>query len=364
MSNLLPVWDNWPHVLRTQQFSTQALEAIMKHAYSFEEALRTDKSLPSLSNQKKKRILKLVFFEPSTRTEDTFWVAGTFLGVNVRVLSHPQIFSSAVKGESLRDAFAALTRVGGMEDLCAAHCLVIRHGQEGTAELAANVVDAARGDGQPKRPLAVINGGDGTGQHPTQALVDLYTIYRERNSNNHHPLDNITILFCGDLKRGRTTNSLLYLLGKFSEQYHIRVLFSTLPDLAPKPDLLLYLARRRIPYEFRPDFSAAIPQADVIYSTRIQRERPGGKKYSRRDRQQYVFQKEHLALLKSQAFVMHPLPINRDPKDPPSEIDDELTPLAIAGDPRLAWFRQSHRGIPVRDALLDLIFARADKTKV
>lgn len=355
----LPVWDDWPHVLRTQQFSADALEAIVAHARLFEKALSTNQPLPRLS-QPKRRILKILFFEASTRTEDTFWVAGHHLEESVRVIPHPQVFSSAAKGESLVDAIAAFTRVGGLGDLRAADGLIIRHKEEGTATLAAKVVDTANGDGQPKRPLPVINAGDGTGQHPTQALVDLFTIHQERRQVNGHPLDNLTVLFSGDLKRGRTTNSLLYLLGKFGERHRIRVLFSTHKDLGPKEELLMYLARHRIDYQFIPKLAKAIPEADVIYMTRIQRERTDGKSYKKLDRHRYVFQKKHLSLLHSGAFIMHPLPINRDPADPPAEIDDELTPLAMAGDPRLAWFRQSLRGIPLRDALLDLIFARID----
>lgn len=358
MSTDLPMWDDWPHVLRTQQFSADALEAIVAHALVFENALSADRPLPRKS-QPRRRILKLVFFEPSTRTEDTFWAAGHYLDESIRVISHPQIFSSAAKGESFVDAIAALTRVGGLGELRAADCLVIRHGDEGTAMLAAKVVDTAFGDGTSKRPLPIINGGDGMGQHPTQALVDLYTIHRERKCQNH-PLDNLTVLLTGDLQRGRTTNSLLYLLGKFGERHSIAVVFSTHEELAPKRDLLLYLARHRITYKFIPDFTAAIPQADVLYMTRIQRERTDGQSYAHLDREKYVFQKDYLALLKAGAFIMHPLPINRDPEDPPAEIDDALTPLALAGDPRLAWFRQSLRGIPLRAALLDLIFARID----
>lgn len=358
MTTDLPTWDDWPHVLRTQQFSATALETIVAHAKTFEEALSRNKLLPRKSKPLP-RILKLVFFEPSTRTEDTFWAAGHYLDQSIRVIPHPQIFSSAAKGESLVDAIAALTRVGGMGDLRAADCLVIRHGDEGAATLAAKVVDTAYGDGQPKRPLPVINGGDGLGQHPTQALVDLYTIHQERKCTKH-PLDDITVLFSGDLKRGRTVNSLLYLLGKFGEQHSIRVVFATDRSLSPKPDLLLYLARHRITCEFADDFATAIKQADVVYMTRIQRERTDGQDYTALDRERFVFHKEYLSLLKSGAIVMHPLPINRDPKDPPAEIDNELTALALSGDQRLAWFRQSLRGIPLRDALLDLIFARID----
>ena len=357
----IPYWDDWPHVLRTQQFSPTALEVIIAHARRFEEALSTRRPLPMLSKAAG-RLLKLVFFEPSTRTEDTFWVAGHYLNCSIRAIPHPKAFSSAAKGESFEEAIAALTRVGGLGELRQADCLVLRHAEEGAAQRAAKVVDTANGDGVLKVPLPVINGGDGPGQHPTQALVDLYTIDRERRKNGHtgHALDDITVLLSGDLRDSRTTNSLLHLLGKFGETHNIQVIFSTHDDLSPKRDLLMYLARHRIRYRFIPKLHKAIPLADVIYMTRIQRERKDGKQKSYR-RHKYVFRAEYLELMKKGAFLMHPLPINRDPDDPPAEIDEELTWMAMAGDPRLAYMRQSMLGTVVRDALLDLIFAGIDE---
>jgi aspartate carbamoyltransferase catalytic subunit len=354
----LPIWDEFPHVLHTHQFSAEALEVLVQHTQAFEKAFAKRQPLPRKS-RKRPWLVKLMFFEASTRTEDTSWLAAHRLHMRVRTIPHPQTFSSAAKGESLTDAIAALTRVGGLGEMRAADCLVIRHKDEGSASLAAKVVDTANGDGEIKLPLPVINAGDGTGQHPTQSFVDLYTIHQERRNGNH-PLENITVLFSGDLKRGRTVNSLLYLLGKFGERHTIRVLFSTHSELGPKQDILQYLARHRIHYEFVPEFPNAIPQADVIYMTRIQRERSDGANYTTLDRGRYVFRKEYLSHLKTGAFVMHPLPINRDPEDPPAEIDDELTPLALKKDPRCAWFRQSHRGVPVRAALFDIIFAHID----
>jgi aspartate carbamoyltransferase catalytic subunit len=360
MDAISVTWDDWPHVLRTQQFTDTSLEQIIAHARRFEEALSNRRTLPIMS-QARNRLLKLIFFEPSTRTEDTFWVAGHYLGCSIRAIPHPKAFSSAAKGESFSHAIAALSRVGGLGELRQADCIVLRHADEGTAQRAAKIVDTANGDGHSKVPLPVINGGDGPGQHPTQAIVDLYTIARERRNNGHvgHPLDDITVLFSGDLRDSRVTNSLLHLLGKFSDSHNIRVVFSTHEDLSPKIDLLEYLARHHVRIDFEPSLPEAIPLADVIYMTRIQRERKGGlmQDYRRHD---FVFKKEYLNIMKPGAFVMHPLPINCDPDDPPPEIDDSLTPLAFAGDPRLAYFRQSHLGTVVRDALLDLIFARID----
>ena len=357
----IPRWEDWPHVVRTQQFSVAALEAIASHAGKFEEAIQQGKPLPRLSTLNR-RIIKLVFYESSTRTADTFWTAGHWLNCSVRDIPDPSTFSSAVKGESFRDAIAALTRCGGMGDYQSADCIVIRHKEEGAAAQAAKIVETANGDGMFHRPLAVINAGDGSGQHPTQALGDLCTLFRERRNEGRHPLDEMTLLLPGQVAGSRTSNSLLYLIGKFGQKHPLHVIFSVLPGLEPSPDILEYLGRHRVSYCFEPNFESAIPEADVIYMMRIQRERQNVKEhgYTLADKERYVFRKEHLSLLKAGAFVMHPLPINRDPNDPPAEIDDELTPLALAGDSRLAWFRQSLRHIVSRAALLDLIFAGCD----
>ena len=354
----VPKWDNWPHVIRTQQFSAQVLKALVAHATEIEIALMTRKEIPRRS-RKRDWDVKEAFFENSTRTEDTFCAAARRLGCNVRVLPNPTIFSSTTKGESLQSSICVYTRVGGMGELRSTDMLIIRHAHEGTAERAAKIVDTANGDGVKKLPLPVINAGDGPGQHPTQALVDLFTIYRERKCDGH-PLDDITICFSGDTKFGRTINSLAYLIGRFGDQHKIRVIFSTLDQLGPKPEILEYLSRHHITFDFVPDLKAAIKMSNVIYMTRIQRERPGMPAISREERLRYVFKREYQEILPHGTFVMHPLPINQDPEDPPAEIDEALMSPAIAGDPRYAWFRQSMRGIPMRIALLDAIFVGMD----
>lgn len=353
-----PTWDDWPHVIRTQQFSAKVLESLIDHATKIEIALSQRKEIPRLSKQKP-WCVKELFFESSTRTEDTFYTAARKLGCDVRAIPNPKVFSSATKGESFEAAIAAYTRVGGMGELRATDMLIIRHADEGTAKRAAKVVDTANGDGCQKLPLPVINAGDGPGQHPTQALVDLFTIYRERKCAGH-PLDDLTICFSGDLKFGRTTNSLLYLLGKFGEDHRIHVIFSTLAQLSPKPEILEYLARHHITYDFEPDLTRAIRASNVNYMTRIQREREGMPPVTAKERMQYVFRKEYQSILPDGSFVMHPLPINQDLKDPPAEIDPELIPQAIAGDPRYAFFRQSHRGGPLRIGVVDFIFLGMD----
>jgi aspartate carbamoyltransferase catalytic subunit len=298
--------------------------------------------------------LLLLFFEPSTRTHFTFWQAGTLLECRIPPITHPELFSSAVKGESFLDALAALTMVRGVEHLCGVDGVVIRHPKVGAAREAAEMLDAVQAV-SGHAPVPVINAGDGTAQHPTQALTDLVTIFRERPAAAH-PLEDLTIVLSGDLRYGRTVNSLLHLLGRFGEHHRIRVICATHPDLGPKEGILYYLVRHGVTCNLTEDFEQAIREANVVYMTRIQRERlPSPEEYAR-VKGRYVFRPDHLSLLRPGAFVMHPLPINRDPADPPAEIDDRLTPLAQRGDPRCAWFRQSHYGYPLRAALLDLIF--------
>lgn len=354
-------WRNWPHVLEMQQFDVEALEKIVKHASAFEDAMRSGKPLPRLSAPKPRR-MRTLFYEGSTRTETTFFDAATALGCVVHAVKDPKTFSSALKGESFEDAIAAFTRVGGMGHLRGTDCVIIRHPEEGSSRKAAHIIDTALGDGEAKIPLAVMNAGDGMEQHPTQALTDLATMYRERGTGQH-PCENLTILFPGDLRRSRVVNSLLYAFGRHGNQHKIKVLFCCPDGYSPKGELLSYLARHRVNFEFLPvsDFPDAIKQALIVYMTRIQRERQDGPTISAADRSALVFRKEYLQLLQPGAFVMHPLPINNDPEDPPPEIDVELASLAYKGDPRCAWQRQSHRGLPVRAATLDLIFAGMDE---
>lgn len=357
----VPLWRNWPHILRMQQFSRADLEAITDHAISFDDAYRANNLFPRLSNEGRRslqqnatmpRIIRALFYEPSTRTETTFLDAAQLLGCYVHSVKDPKNFSSASKGESLTYAIAAYS--AGCDGI------VIRSDGEGASEKAADVINTIWHGRGWTRPFFVINAGDGKGQHPTQALVDLTTIKRFRRNDGHF-LKELTILFPGELDKSRVVNSLLYALGKF-EDCQIKVLFCCPEGLGPKQDLLMYLARHHVQYEFTPEagFAEAIARADVVYMTRMQRERRSSEGTTSINREAYVFKKEFLALLRPGAFVMHPLPINDDPADPPPEIDRELEPLAQTGDLRCVWLDQSFLGLAVRAALLDCIFAGFD----
>jgi len=357
------LWSDYPNVISMQQFSRKGLEGIINHALRFEHAKNRLKPLPRESKLFAWRMLSL-FYEPSTRTSYTFEDAARTLGCHVTPIKDPGTFSSAVKGESFEEAMAAYTCTGGLgaQQLC--DIVVLRHSEAGASERAVKVIETAKRGTKLTLPLPVINAGDGTGQHPTQALVDLTTIFAERNIKGR-PLDNLTILIPGDLERSRVVNSLLYALGKFGRKHKITVWFCCPRSFGPKVKMLEYLARNGIRYDFFSCdmFPKLIGRADIIYMTRVQRERKStqGTKFRRKWREQLIFRKKYASWLKKGAFVMHPLPINRDPMDPPSEIDQALAPQAQAGDPRFAWMRQSHRGSTVRLALLDLILCSFDE---
>lgn len=368
-------WKDWPHVLRMQQFSADDLETIINHALAFENAMIEDRRWPRLSDERRKRAdgtwckrrIRTLFYQPSTRTETTFIDASEGLGCSIHAVKDPQSFSSAQKGESFRLAIMAYTTAGGLGHLRGCDGLIIRNQQEGSPQQAVNTIETAlRNSGQEVRPLFVINAGDGkSGQHPTQALVDLTTIAKQRRNHQGHFLDGLTVLFPGDVGRSRVINSLLYAFGRFDDRAKIRAIFCCPEGLSPSPDMLLYLSRHKVGYDFiKPqEYQEAIKIADVQYITRLQREydHDSDGTVPPFDRDEYVFWKEYLKLLKPGAFIMHPLPINEDPNDPPSEIDQELIPLAIAGHPQLVFGQQSVRGIPNRAALLDLIFAGLDE---
>lgn len=367
------MWKDWPHVLRMQQFSADNLEAIIAHALVFEEAQRKDCCLPRLSREQRRRAddtvtrrcLRSLFYQASTRTEATFFNAAQELGCIVHLVKDPQAFSSAQKGESFDLALMAYTCAGGLGMLRGCDGVIIRNKTEGTAQRAADIIATALREVDRHRPIFVINAGDGKrGQHPTQALVDLTTIAKQRADISGHFLDGLTVLFPGDVGRSRVVNSLLYAFGRFDDRARIKVIFCNPEGLGPCQEMLLYLARHGIEYYFvgAADFRDAIPQADVVYMTRLQREYDDDDdiKIPPFNRHDFVFRRCDLALLQPESFVMHPLPINEDPSDPPPEIDGELKPLAIAGHRQLVFGQQSQRGIPTRAALLDLIFAELD----
>lgn len=265
--------------------------------------------------------LATLFFEPSTRTRLSFEAAMLELGGSVIGFSEAAS-SSAAKGESVADT----ARVIG----CYADIIAMRHPKEGAPFV------ASRHAGIP-----VINAGDGGHAHPTQTLTDLLTISREKGR-----LDHLTVGFCGDLKYGRTVHSLISALSMYED---IRIVLIS-PEELKLPGYMRYevLDKYGMPYEETADLDAALPKLDVLYMTRIQRERfPDPFEYERL-KDSYILTKEKMLLAKSDMVVLHPLPrVN------------EIS-VAVDDDPRAAYFRQVAYGKYIRMALILKLLEESD----
>jgi aspartate carbamoyltransferase catalytic subunit len=259
------------------------------------------------------RIMAALFYEPSTRTRFSFEAAMYRLGGKVLSTEHARAFSSEFENEQVEDSIRI---IGSYSDV-----IVIRHHEEGGAKRAAQV-----------SPVPVINAGDGNGgQHPTQALLDLYTIYRDR------PLDGLSVAFIGELDRGRTVRSLAYLLAKFDR---VKIYFVSPPELQIKDDILQYLERHNVAYELDSRIDRVIPNVDVVYATRIQPDRLKDQQEVNR----FAINSAVLERMKSDAMILHPLPRT-------VELDK-----TVDTDPRAFYFRQAMNGLYVRMALLTMLF--------
>jgi aspartate carbamoyltransferase catalytic subunit len=255
-----------------------------------------------------------LFYEPSTRTRFSFEAAMYRLGGRVMSTEHARVFSSEIEGEQLEDTIRIISSY--------ADAIVLRHTEEGGARRAARV-----------SRVPVINAGDGGGgQHPTQALLDLYTIYRERRT-----LDGLTIAIVGELDRGRTARSLAYLLSKFER---VKIYFVSPPEVQMRQDILDHLDEHDVWYDLATDVSPMAGDVDVIYQTRIRPDRVEDR--SALDR--YTINERLLRRMKADAMILHPLPRT-------VEIDK-----AVDDDPRALYFKQAANGLVIRMALLTLLF--------
>ena len=300
-------------ILRTDLLSDEELELILSTAARFERVLEAGGRLTNMEGQ----VLTTLFFEPSTRTRLSFETAMLRLGGQVITVADPKT-SSAAKGESLADS---MRTVEGYADV-----IVIRHPRKGSAQEAADAV-----------AVPVINAGDGTGQHPTQALLDVYTIQKEKGS-----LEGLTMTLAGDLKNGRTVHSLAYLLARFG----MRLLFVSPPGLEMPAEITADLRKMGAEVSEGSDLAAAMRQSDVVYMTRIQRERFEDPAEYERLKGSYVVDMAMIRQAKPGITIMHPLPRV-----------DEIAPEVDAYQ-GAAYFRQAANGVPIRMALLALVTGR------
>ena len=300
------------HVIEAQQFDVSTISRLIQITQAMEKVVSGGGT-----SQFRGRIMATLFYEPSTRTRFSFEAAMHRLGGSVVSTENAAEFSSVAKGETLEDTVRILN---GYADV-----LVIRHYEVGSAKRAASV-----------SRIPVINAGDGAGQHPTQALLDLYTIHKEIGS-----IDGLRIAMVGDLAQGRTVRSLAYLLSKYQD---VRIYFVAPPLLKMKEDILGHLREKGIWYTEETDLERVLPEVNVVYQTRIQKERFGDRIADYEQcRGVYLITSASLRLMKADAIVMHPLPRL-----------DEIA-KEVDSDPRAAYFRQAQNGVCVRMALLTML---------
>ena len=306
------------HVVSARQFKdpAQMLE-IFDRARWMQEMLRTPQGRRGLRTTFVGENAVVLFWEPSTRTRTSFELALRHLGMGVCSTENAAEFSSTIKGESLSDTIRV---VNGYHP----SVIIMRHKQNGSAQLAAECSS-----------VPIINAGDGSGEHPSQALLDLFTIQQALGR-----LENLKVAVVGDLRYGRTVRSLMYLLTRFSN-IHFSCVAPQL--LAIEPELINYCHRHGATVTETEDLRDGIVDADVVYMTRIQKERLPDPAIHEETRGRFTIDVQQLGWLKPHAVIMHPLPRN-----------EEIAP-AVDADPRAAYFRQAENGLYVRMALLEWV---------
>ncbi|GLU23813.1 hypothetical protein SLE2022_397900 [Rubroshorea leprosula] len=300
-------------VIEAQQFDREVLSSIFDVAREME---KIEKKSPG-SQILKGYLMATLFYEPSTRTRLSFESAMKHLGGEVLTTENAREFSSAAKGETLEDT---IRTIEGYSDI-----IVMRHFESGAAKRAAATAS-----------IPIINAGDGPGQHPTQALLDVYTIEREIGK-----LDDIKVGLVGDLANGRTVRSLAYLLAKYQ---NVKIYFVSPDVVKMKDDIKDYLTSKGVEWEESADLMEVASKCDIVYQTRIQKERFGERiDHYEEARGKYIVNQDVMKVMQKHAVVMHPLPRL-----------DEIT-VDVDTDPRAAYFRQAKNGLYIRMALLKLL---------
>jgi aspartate carbamoyltransferase catalytic subunit len=297
------------HVVEVGQFDRAGIEAL----FADTDRMR---QLPRQATPLQGRLLATIFYEPSTRTRLSFESAMLRLGGNVLSTENAREFSSAIKGETVEDTVRI---VAGYAD-----AIVLRHHEQGAAHRAASVAT-----------VPILNAGDGPGEHPTQALLDLYTIRHELGR-----IDGLRVALVGDLRFGRTARSLARL---FRLTSGTELIFVSPPAVPMGDDVRAELDASGVPYRDEVDLASVLPEVDVVYQTRIQRERFPTQREYEASRGVYVLDRAALDRLNPDAIILHPLPRV-----------DEIAP-DVDADPRAAYFRQAHNGVFIRMALLSSV---------
>jgi aspartate carbamoyltransferase catalytic subunit len=303
-------------IISVKQFKREDLEYIFGVAHEMRGMVERVGTFDLL----KGKILANLFYEPSTRTSSSFTAAMERLGGSVIPINEVK-YSSVSKGESLPDTIRTLE--------CYADVIVLRHPETGSAAIAAK---AAR------KP--VINAGDGVGEHPTQALLDTFTIFEELRGGS---VDGMSVTMLGDLKYGRTVHSLARLLSLFK----VKINYVSPEILRMPKEVMNEVGEKGIPQAEFSSLTDILPETDVLYVTRVQKERFEDPAEYEKVKGAYVIDPEIMKAAKQEMIVMHPLPRVGEIS---VDFDD---------DPRAAYFRQMEYGLYVRMALLAMVLGKA-----
>lgn len=300
----------YKHIITSQQFDKQYLTDLFKLTKYMKE------NEFNVSDELRNKIIAMLFYEPSTRTRFSFEAACHRLGATKVTTENAKEFSSASKGETLKDTIRI---INGYADF-----IVIRHHEDDSAEVAASVSE-----------IPIINGGAGKGQHPTQALLDVYTIY-----DAFGRLDNLNIAVVGDLLRGRTVNSLVYILSKYPDN---KFWFISPENSRAKDGIKEHLKENNLEFVETNKLDENLSKVDLVYMTRIQKERFNDPQEYEKAKGKFIMTKDNVKLMKDNAIIMHPLPRV-----------DEIHP-SVDPDKRAKYFEQARNGLYVRMALLKLL---------
>lgn len=313
------------HIIKTQQFDREFLDLIFFKASNIKSETKSEKKFKydwqpeySFSDSLKGKILISLFYEESTRTRFSFESAMIRLGGNVIGTEAAKLFSSVVKGESLEDTIRIVDDYG--------HVIILRHSEDGAAERAAKY-----------SKVPIINAGDGKGQHPSQTLLDLYTIQEEIGK-----IDRTRVAMIGDLENGRTVRSLAYSLSKFDG---VELIFVSPDHLRMRNDIKEHLREHNIKFSELISLDEVLPNVDIVYMTRLQKERMSDEEYITA-KGRYIINEPKLQLMNKNARLMHPLP----------KVEEiVISPEVEESDKRIAYFRQAENGLYIRMALLEYL---------
>ena len=300
-------------VLSVDQFSKESLDQLFIKVSDFKQKYQTAEGRRELFQRQMAKQMCSFFFEPSTRTRISFELAARRLGMGVTTTEDAKN-SSAAKGESLEDTITIL-------NLYHFNLIVMRHNETGSLARAAKVSQ-----------VPIISAGDGKGEHPTQALLDVFTIWEKFGR-----LDHLTVTIGGDLANGRTVRSLADLLSTYEGN---KINFVSSTQLKVNEDVKERLKQNGTEFRETDDVDSALKESNVIYWTRIQKERM---EHPEETGTRYVIDKSKLDIIPKDAIIMHPLP----------RVDEIST--EVDSDPRAYYFKQAQNGLYLRMALIDSV---------